>query len=89
MGIVFNVLGYIVYIITGLWSTVVCLGIVIDNLGFIGGIIALAIAPITLVFAPLYSGIAENNWFPLILVYGGGLLGYIFTYLGSIINGEK
>lgn len=52
MGLIFKIPAFIVYFVAGLWGFLICLGIVIDNLGFIGGAIAFFVAPFTLAFAP-------------------------------------
>jgi len=66
----------------------ISLGIVIDALGFIGGAIAFFFAPVALAFAPWYAAIADNNWFPVGLVYGGGLVASILYVIGSAIDGD-
>lgn len=40
MGVIFIIPAAIIFVITSLWSLSICLGIVIDNMGFIGGLIA-------------------------------------------------
>jgi len=82
----FTIPGYIVYFVAGLLGFFVSLGIVIDELGFIGGAIAFVLAPVTLIFAPWYEAIANSNWFPVMLVYGGGVIGSILMAIGSAID---
>jgi hypothetical protein len=48
----------------------------------------LVLAPFTLTFAPWYAAIADNNWFPVGLVYGGGIAAWIFYAIGSAIDGD-
>lgn len=86
MGLIFKIPAFIVYFVAGLWGFLICLGIVIDNLGFIGGAIAFFVAPFTLAFAPWYEAIANSNWFPLMLVYGGGIGASILYAIGSVID---
>jgi hypothetical protein len=88
MGLIFKVPAYIIYMVAGLWGLFVCLGIVIDGLGlgFIGGAIAFLFFPITLVFAPWYAAIAQDNWFPMILVYGGGISAAFLYVIGALID---
>ena len=66
----------------------ISLGIVVDHLGFIGGAIAFFLAPVTLAFAPWYEAIANANWFPVMLVYGGGIGATILVAIGSAIDGD-
>jgi hypothetical protein len=88
MGMIFKVPAYIIYVVGGLWGFFISLGIVTDELGFIGGAIAFFLAPFTLAFAPWYPAIAENNWFPVGLVYGGGIAAAILYGIGSGIDGD-
>jgi len=86
MGLIFKIPAFIIYFVAGLWGFFICLGIVIDHLGFIGGAIAFLLAPFTLVFAPSYEALANSNWFPFILVYGGGIGASILYGIGSFID---
>jgi hypothetical protein len=86
MGALLKVLGYIIFVVGGLWGFVISLKIVIDNLGFIGGAIAFFVFPVTFVFAPLYAGIADSNWFPLILNYGSGISCAILVAISESID---
>jgi len=88
MGVIFKIPAYIVYFVAGLWGFFISLGIVVDNLGFIGGAIAFMFAPVTLAFAPWYEAIAHSNWFPVLLVYGGGIAGSILYGIGYAIDGD-
>lgn len=89
MGMIFKVPGILIFVLGGLWGTFICLKIVIDALGFIGGLIAFFALPITLVFAPFYVGLKYDNWFPLILIYGTGMIGTILFAIGSKVSGDK
>ena len=88
MGAIFKIPAYIIYFVAGLWGFFICLGIVIDHLGFIGAVLAFFLAPITLGLAPWYEAIANSNWFPLLLVYGGGIAAAILHGIGSAIDGD-
>ena len=88
MGAIFKIPGFIVYFVAGLWGFFISLGIVVDHLGFIGGAIAFLLAPVTLAFAPWYEAIANSNWFPVMLVYGGGIGATILVAIGSAIDGD-
>jgi hypothetical protein len=52
MGAIFKIPALIIYLAAGLWGFFLRLGIVVQNLGFIGGAIALVLFPVTLAFAP-------------------------------------
>lgn len=88
---VLSAIGGIVWVITGFWGFWIELGIVYEAAGFWGIVIAFSIAPITLFAAPFYALIANSDWFPLALVYGGGLVGAILCGIGFSImeNTEK
>jgi len=86
MGLIFKVPAFIIYFIAGLWGTFISLGIVIAHLGFIGGAIAFVVFPVTLTFAPWYAALADGNWFPLILIYGGGICATVLIAIGTIID---
>mgnify|MGYP001447632710 CR=1 FL=1 len=88
MGIIFKIPAYIIFLVVGLWGFFISLGIVVDHLGFIGGTIAFFLAPATLSFAPWYEAIANSNWFPVILVYGGGIVAAILYFVGLAIDGD-
>lgn len=88
MGSIFKIPAFIIYFVAGLWGFFICLGIVVDELGFIGGAIAFLLAPVTLAFAPWYEALANSNWFPIMLVYGGGIGASILYGIGSAIDGD-
>ena len=87
MGAIFKIPAFVIYVVAGLWGFFLCLGIVVQNLGFIGGAIAFVLFPVTLAFAPWYEALAHSNWFPLLLVYGGGIGASILYGIGSSIDG--
>jgi len=86
MGLIFKIPAFIIYFVSGVWGMFISLGIVIDNLGFIGGVIAFALFPITLAFAPWYAALADGNWFPLILIYGGLAVATALIAIGMAID---
>lgn len=88
MGLIFKIPAFIIYAVAGLWGFVISLGIIVDNLGFIGGMIAFLLAPVALAFAPWYEGLANSNWFPLMLVYGGCIGATILFMVGSVIDSD-
>ena len=88
IGKAITVLGYIVFAITGIWGFFLCLSIITHVAGFWGVVIGLTIAPLTFVAAPIYAGIKWDNWFPLVLNYGGGILAAILIAIGNKFSGE-
>ena len=88
MGAIFKIPAVIIYLVAGLWGFLISLGIVVDHLGFIGGVIAFFLAPATLALAPWYEALANSNWFPVMLVYGGGIGASILYAIGSAMDGD-
>lgn len=86
MGAIFKIPAGIIYVVGGIWGFVVCLGIIADALGFIGAVIAFFLLPITIYLAPFYAGLAQGNWFPLMLVYGSGIAAMVLYVIGSVID---
>jgi hypothetical protein len=86
MGAIFKGSGFFVYAVGGIWAFFVCLGIVIEHLGFIGGVIGFMFFPVTLYFAPWYEAIAKHNWFPVMLVYGTTIVAGTLYAIGAAID---
>jgi hypothetical protein len=89
MGAIFRVLGAIVGFIGGVWGLIVCLGIISSKAGTFVAILAFIVLPATLTLAPWYVAIAENNWFPVLLVYGSGIGAALLFQVGASIDGER
>ncbi|RDB43826.1 hypothetical protein DU490_05285 [Halomonas sp. DQ26W] len=89
MGQIFKIPGLIIYWVAGIWGFFLSMGIVVDNLGFIGGTIAFIFFPFTLMFAPLYEGIANSNWNVFIITYGGAISATALVFIGSLIDGDS
>lgn len=79
-------IGGSIWVIVGLWGFWIELGIVNEIAGFWGIVIAFTILPATLFATPFYALIANGNWFPLALIYGGGLVGAILYGFGVTIR---
>ncbi len=86
MGMIFKVPAGIIYFVAGLWGFFISLGIIRDAWGFFGAVLAFILAPFTLTLAPWYAGFAHGNWFPVLLVYGGGIAGTVLFAIGSAID---
>ena len=79
---------YIICFVTGLWGFFLCMGIISKVAGFWGIVLSLLLYPITFVAAPLYEGFACDNWFPLLVNYGGGIGALVLCGIGRAIGGE-
>jgi hypothetical protein len=75
-------------IVFGLWGFLVELAIIFDVLGPVGVIAGLILFPITFFVAPWYALFVDGSWFPLVLVYGGGIPGRIIMTIGQSILGS-
>lgn len=85
----FTILGYIAFVVFGLWGFIIELIIVNYVAGFWGMVVGFMILPVTLIVAPWYALVAWGNWFPLLIVYGGGILGFIMVGIGMMIRGDN
>jgi hypothetical protein len=88
MGMIFKVPAIIIYIVAGPLGFFMSLEIFINelHLGYTGGLIAFMFFPATLTFAPWYAAIAQENWVPMILVYGCGTVASILYAIGAAID---
>jgi hypothetical protein len=89
MGVIFKVPAAIIYILGGIWGLIICLGIVSSKLGTLGIIVSLFVFPATLYLAPWYVGFADNNWFPVLVVYGSGIGAAVLFQIGALLDGNK
>ncbi len=88
IGGIFKVIAVIVYVGFGLWGLIITLAIVNQAAGFWGVVIGFFIFPVTLAAAPWYALVAWGTWFPLVVVYGGGISATILFVLASVISGD-
>lgn len=86
MGTLFKAPGAVIYIIGGLWGLFLCLSIVYHVGGIILTAVALILAPVVLYLAPFYAGFWQGDWFPLILIYGTGVVACGLFWVGAIID---
>ena len=76
-------LGRVIYLVAGLWGLILTIPVLFEQIGFLGGLLVLVLCPVTLVAVPLYEGFVNSNWFPLVVIYGGGIAGVILSSIGS------
>jgi hypothetical protein len=72
-------LAMIIYAVCGAISFFWSMGVIIQNLGFFGGLVALTFFPLTILFAPFYVGFSTGNWALLAITYGGGIIAIILS----------
>ena len=85
IGAILKGLGYVAWVILGMWGFVLCLVIINHAAGFWGIVVGFVVFPVTFLAAPWYAGITMGNWFPLLICYGGGIIGAILVGLGSSV----
>ncbi len=89
MGIIFKAPAVFIYVIAGLWGLYISFGIIQAAAGTIVAFLGLFLAPVLLGLAPWYAGFVQGDWFPLLLVYGGGIGASILFAIGSSIDGGQ
>ena len=80
--------GSLFWTVCGLIAFIVNFFRVINAWGLLGGILAFMLFPVVIVAAPWYALIALDNPIPLIITYGGGLIGIIIMTVGVVISGD-
>ena len=65
----------LIYIISGIWGLFICFTVVKDVFGPIIAFLGLIFFPFILTLAPWYAALANHDFYPLLIVYGGVLLG--------------
>ena len=81
-----SIVGYAVWVLSGIVGLIITFSIVNQVLGLIFAIIGLFAFPFMLGLAPWYAGFALADWQPLLVIYGGGILGTTTFYLGAVIT---
>jgi len=85
--IFFTALAYIVWLVFGIWSLVLDLQILHSLFkGFWIFILAFTVLPVTFAAVPWYALIALKNWLPLIVGYGGAILGGILLLIVNTLE---
>ena len=82
---ILKVIGGILYFGFGIWGLIIVLSIINHAAGFWGVVVGFFIFPVTLVAAPWYALVACGSWFPLLVVYGGGIIASVLYGFGSLI----
>ena len=79
-------LGYISFIVFGMLGFLISADILNDIGGFLLVVIGFIVAPVTYAVAPWYAAVEFNTFFPLIIAYGGLILGGLLYLVGSFIR---
>ncbi len=65
----------LIYVISGIWGLFICFYVVKEVFGPIIAFLGLIFFPFMLTLAPWYAALANHDFYPLLIVYGGALLG--------------
>ena len=65
----------LIYVVSGIWGLFICFTVVKDVFGPIIAFLGLIFFPFILALAPWYAALANHDFYPLLIVYGGALLG--------------
>ncbi len=88
LGGFFKICGCLDFAIFGFWGFILSLKTIGNVSGFAGVVIGFAVAPVTFITTPWYAGIMWSNWTPLLISYGGGIIGCLFFSIGVLITGD-
>ena len=67
--------GILIYIITAFWGLFICFDVVKEVFGPVIAFLGLIFFPFILALAPWYAALANHDFYPLLIVYGGVFLG--------------
>ena len=85
MAAILRMLGILVYLVAGLLGLIICLQIIVEVGGVLLAVVSFFLFPIALGIAPWIPLFADGNWAPLLIVYGGGLVGgALFATAGAL-----
>ena len=65
----------LIYVISGIFGLFICFTVVKDVFGPIIAFLGLIFFPFILTLAPWYAALANHDFYPLLIVYGGIILG--------------
>ena len=85
IGGIFKIIAMVSYFIFGIWGLIVSVAIVNYTAGFWGVVIEFFIFPVTLIAAPWYALVEFGTWYPLVVIYGGGIFSSLFFCIGTLI----
>jgi uncharacterized membrane protein len=71
-------IGILIYVITAFWGLFICFAVVKNVFGPVIAFLGLIFFPFVLTLAPWYAALANHDFYPLLIVYGGVFLGTLF-----------
>lgn len=81
-------LGLALFPLAFVWGTSLCVEVAEAQLGADAGLAALMLAPISYALVPWYAGLAFDQWLPLLVNYGVGLVGLPLILAGKALAGD-
>lgn len=88
LGNALRVAGVLAWIGFGLWGLLLNIAVVSHVAGFWGVVVGFLVLPVTFFATPWYAGVALGDWLPLIVNYGGGIVGTTLIAVGSAMVGD-
>jgi hypothetical protein len=67
--------GILIYVVTAFWGLFICFDVVKEVFGPIIAFLGLIFFPFILALSPWYAAVANHDYYPLLIVYGGLILG--------------
>lgn len=86
IGVGFIVCAWLVYAACGILGFLVSCKIIAIEWGLCGLTLAFVIAPITFAAAPWYAALAHDNWYPVLLCYGGLVPFFVLFGIGTLLT---
>ena len=71
----FFLIGILIYVITAFYGLFICFDVMKEVFGPIIAFLGLIFFPFILTLAPWYAALANHDFYPLLIVYGGAILG--------------
>jgi hypothetical protein len=71
----FFLIGILIYVITAFYGLFICFDVVKEVFGPIIAFLGLIFFPFILTVTPWYAALADHDFYPLLIVYGGGIVG--------------
>jgi len=88
LGALLSGLGAVAFFVFGLWGFILELIIVNQAGGLLGIVVGIVVLPVTFVAAPWYALVAQGDWLPLAVVYGGCVVAGLMVAAGGGLRGD-
>jgi len=88
LGYVFSVIAWLIYIVGGIYTLIICIAIARAVFGQVVAYLSLLVFPVLLMIAPWYAFLAWGNYYPLLIVYGIWITATILIVVSKWLLGE-